>query len=190
MKKVALLSLSLVALSGGAGLGLSALHEFNMNVQTSALATPDNIQADSGFIIPDHVPDVAQFVAIAPSLPAPDAVEAPVIEPVQTASLGGIDPESINEPGTDDIDRTVDDSPNDPQPPVDRTVEDSPNDPQPPVVARAPVAQPTARRNGQDADVYRRAPGIAPSVVSRAVVPTPAPTVRQARLDFVIGVYR
>ena len=176
MKKVALLSLSLVALSGGAGLGLSALHEFNMNVQTSALATPDNIQADSGFIIPDHVPDVAQFVAIAPSLPAPDAVEAPVIEPVQTASLGGIDPESINEPGTDDIDRTVEDTPNDPQPPV--------------VVARAPVAQPTARRNGQDADVYRRTPGFASSVVSRAAVATPAPSIREARLDFVIGVYR
>lgn len=91
MKNIAILSLSLVALSGGAGLGLSALHEFNMNVQTSALSTPDSIPADSGFVIPEYVPDAAQFAAFAPSLPAPAVFETPALAPVQTAALGDIE---------------------------------------------------------------------------------------------------
>ncbi|MFL4472320.1 hypothetical protein ACERZ8_21440 [Tateyamaria armeniaca] len=97
MKNVAILSVSLVALSGTAGLGLSALHEFNMNVQTAALATPDSIPADSGFVIPDYVPDTAQFTALAPTLEAPAVVEAPVLAPVVTAALGDFEvtPEEI-----------------------------------------------------------------------------------------------
>jgi hypothetical protein len=75
MKKIAILSLSLVALSGTAGLGLSALHGYNMDVQTSALSTPDNIPSDSGFVIPEYVPDAAQFAAFA-------------LAPVTTATLG------------------------------------------------------------------------------------------------------
>jgi len=90
MKTVALLSVSLVALSGTAGLGLSALHEFNMNVQTEALATPDSIPADSGFVIPDYVPDAAEFAALAPSLDAPAEFETPAFEPVETAALGDL----------------------------------------------------------------------------------------------------
>lgn len=88
MKKIAILSLSLVALSGTAGLGLSALHGYNMNVQTSALSTPDNIPSDSGFVIPDYVPDAAQFAAFAPALVAPEKSEAPGLAPVVTATLG------------------------------------------------------------------------------------------------------
>ncbi|WP_299733498.1 hypothetical protein [uncultured Tateyamaria sp.] len=97
MKHVALLSVSLVALSGTAGLGLSALHEFNMNVQTSALATPDNIPADSGFVIPEYVPDAAQFTALAPALKAPVVPETPALAPVETAALGDfeITPEDV-----------------------------------------------------------------------------------------------
>lgn len=91
MKNIAILSFSLVALSGTAGLGLSALHEFNMNVQTSALSTPDNIPADSGFVIPDYVPDAAQFAAFAPSLAAPQVFETRALEPVETAALGDIE---------------------------------------------------------------------------------------------------
>lgn len=88
MKKIAILSLSLVALSGTAGLGLSALHGYSMDVQTSALSTPDNIPSDSGFVIPDYVPDAAQFAAFAPALVAPEKSEAPGLAPVVTATLG------------------------------------------------------------------------------------------------------
>ena len=88
MKKIAILSLSLVAISGTAGLGLSALHEYTSNMQTSALSTPDNIPADSGFVIPDYVPDAAQFTAFAPTLDAPEQSLAPVLAPVETAALG------------------------------------------------------------------------------------------------------
>ncbi|MEM6371397.1 MAG: hypothetical protein AAF727_01265 [Pseudomonadota bacterium] len=91
MKNVAILSVSLVALSGTAGLGLSALHEFNMNVQTAALSTPDDIPADSGFVIPDYVPDAGHFSALAPSLDAPTVFEAPALAPVETATLGDFD---------------------------------------------------------------------------------------------------
>ena len=90
MKHVALLSVSLVALSGTAGLGLSSLHDFNMNVQTSALATPDSIPAESGFVIPDYVPDADQFTNVAPTLDAPAAFETPTA-PVETAALGDFD---------------------------------------------------------------------------------------------------
>ncbi|MEO0381331.1 MAG: hypothetical protein AAF252_13765 [Pseudomonadota bacterium] len=90
MKNVAILSVSLVALSGTAGLGLSSLHEFNMNVQTAALATPDSIPAESGFVIPDYVPDADQFAHVAPALEAPTVFETPA-EPVQTAALGDFD---------------------------------------------------------------------------------------------------
>ncbi len=88
MKSIAILSASLVALSGTAGLGLSALHEFNMNVQTAALSTPDNIPADSGFVIPDYVPEAAEFTALAPALEAPVVREAPALAPVEVAALG------------------------------------------------------------------------------------------------------
>ena len=90
MKKIAILSLSLVALSGTAGLGLSALHGYNMDVQTSALSTPDNIPSDSGFVIPDYVPDAAQFAAFAPALVAPEQSEALGLAPITTATLGDI----------------------------------------------------------------------------------------------------
>lgn len=90
MKKIAFLSLSLVALSGGAGLGLSALHEFNMDVQTSALAAPDALPADSGFVIPDYVPNAGQFSAFAPELVAPEMANEPVVPSAVTASLGDI----------------------------------------------------------------------------------------------------
>lgn len=90
MKHVALLSVSLVALSGTAGLGLSSLHDFNMNVQSSALATPDSIPAESGFVIPDYVPDADQFTNVAPTLDAPAAFETPTA-PVETAALGDFD---------------------------------------------------------------------------------------------------
>lgn len=90
MKHVAFLSISLVALSGTAGLGLSSLHDFNMNVQTSALATPDSIPAESGFVIPDYVPEADQFTSVAPTLDAPAAFETPAA-PVETAALGDLD---------------------------------------------------------------------------------------------------
>ena len=90
MKHVAFLSVSLVALSGTAGLGLSSLHDFNMNVQTAALATPDSIPAESGFVIPDYVPEADQFANVAPTLDAPTAFETPAT-PVETAGLGDID---------------------------------------------------------------------------------------------------
>lgn len=89
MKNIAILSVSLVALSGTAGLGLSSLHEFNMNVQTSALATPDSIPAESGFVIPDYVPDTTQAAHVAPTLDAPTVFETPTA-PVETAALGDI----------------------------------------------------------------------------------------------------
>ncbi len=90
MKHVALLSVSLVALSGTAGLGLSSLHDFNMNVQTSVLATPDSIPAESGFVIPDYVPNSDQFTNVAPTLDAPAVFEKPAA-PVETAALGDFD---------------------------------------------------------------------------------------------------
>jgi len=91
MKNAAILSVSLVALSGTAGLGLSALNEFNVNVQTSALSTPDSLSAESGFVIPDYVPDVAQFAAFAPTVATPELFEAPVVAPVETAALGDLE---------------------------------------------------------------------------------------------------
>lgn len=169
MKNIALLSLSLVVVSGGAGLGLSALHEFNMNVQTSALATPDNIPADSGFVIPDHVPNAAQFATLAPSLPAPDVVDTPAFAPIETAALGDIELDQIE-------------SPND-EPDVPTVVRVSP---------RAVPVQ-VERRTGQDVDV-RKAPKAVvrktPNIVARAPALIQAPSVVQARLDYVIGVYR
>ena len=90
MKHVAFLSVSLVALSGTAGLGLSSLHDFNMNVQTSALATPDSLPAESGFVIPDYVPETDQLTGVAPALDAPATFEAPTA-PVETAALGDFD---------------------------------------------------------------------------------------------------
>ena len=91
MKKAAILSVSLIALSGTAGLGLSALNEFNVNVQTSALATPDRLPAESGFVIPDYVPDAAQFAAFAPTLATPQLFEAPALAPVETAAPGDLE---------------------------------------------------------------------------------------------------
>lgn len=59
MKHTFILSLSLVALSGGAGLGLSALHESTIPTEISVLSTPALETAVTGFIIPEFVPDVA-----------------------------------------------------------------------------------------------------------------------------------
>jgi len=119
-----------------------------MNVQTSALATPDNIPADSGFVIPD-----------------------PAIEPVQTASLSDL--------GQDDFENVVDEP----------TVEPQPRAPRVSVPARVEP------RNGQDAEIYPK-PRIAkkstPRAVTRAATTNFAPqqSVLEARLDYVIGVYR
>ncbi|MEO0402593.1 MAG: hypothetical protein AAF214_09490 [Pseudomonadota bacterium] len=82
MKSMFALSLSLVAFSGGAGLGLSILHDYSTSVQTAALASPE-IQSDatSGFVIPQHVPSVTLPSLAAPALPQPvAAATAPVIE--------------------------------------------------------------------------------------------------------------
>jgi hypothetical protein len=167
MKNTVLLSLSLVAFSGTAGLGLSALHEFNMNVQTSALATPDNMSADSGFVIPEYVPDAAQFAAFAPTLAAPATFEAPVTEPVRTAALDTVDVG----PGIDDQGGSVTDD----QP---QTVD---ND------LRTAIAQPTRRERSYDTPRPSRA---APVFVAQASVQQFSDPVIPTASNYVIGVYR
>ncbi len=165
MKNVAILSLSLVALSGGAGLGLSALHEFNMNVQTSALSTPDNIPSDSGFVIPDYVPDAAQFAAFAPTLVAPTVFEEPALEPVQTAALGDLEnvaPEASIEPEVE-LTRSF-------APAVREAI--------------APPAKAVKRRT-----VAKRPSTEAPVFVAQAPAFVHTPDAA-TRVDYVIGVYR
>lgn len=166
MKNVALLSVSLVALSGTAGLGLSSLHEFNMNVQTAALATPDSIPAESGFVIPDYVPDADQFTHLAPALEAPTVFETPAApaEPVETAALG-------------DFDIT----------PEEADVE---------VEAAAPVAAPLAPAVRKAIKAPTAKPVTpkaratqAPVFVDQAQALTHTPGV-SSRIDYVIGVYR
>ena len=166
MKNVAILSLSLVALSGGAGLGLSALHEFNMNVQTSALSTPDNIPADSGFVIPDYVPDAAQFAAFAPALEAPTVFEAPALEPIETAALGTFD--------LDDVEAAPEAEAATPLAPAVRE-------------AIAPLTRSIKPQTAPRA-VAKRPAVEAPVFVAQApaFVHTPDAT----RIDYVIGVYR
>lgn len=169
MKKIAILSLSLVALSGGAGLGLSALHEFNMNVQTSALSTPDSIPADSGFVIPDYVPDATQFAAFAPSLPAPSVFEAPSPAPVETAALGDI--EITPEVKADAV------------APATRAIQLAPE------VRKAikQVAAPT--RSVTPRAVAKRPASEAPVFVAQAPAFVHTPDAA-TRIDYVIGVYR
>jgi len=166
MKNIAILSLSLVALSGGAGLGLSALHEFNMNVQTSALSTPDNIPSDSGFVIPDYVPDAAQFAAFAPTLIAPTVFEEPALEPVQTAALGDVDdiaPKVVQDQPEQGASRSF-------APAVREAVA---------TAARTPERRSTAKRPSTEAPVFiAQAP---------AFVHTPDAA---TRVDYLIGVYR
>lgn len=163
MKNTVILSLSLVALSGGAGLGLSALHEFNMNVQTAALSTPDNMPADSGFVIPDHVPDAAQFASFAPMLVAPEVIDEPALEPVRTAALG-------------DIEIT-------PQEAAPQAVEPAPLAP---AVRKAltPAAKAVAPKK-----VAKRPAIEAPVFVAQAPAFAHTPDVT-TRIDYVIGVYR
>ncbi|MEP4553714.1 MAG: hypothetical protein ABJR46_09315 [Tateyamaria sp.] len=165
MKNVVILSLSLVAISGGAGLGLSALHEFNMNVQTSALATPDNIPTDSGFVIPDHVPDAAQFATLAPTLPAPQVIEAPALAPVETAALGDFDLNQI------EVAPEV--------APIAPAVRKAIAAPAKVIKRRAAAKRPAAKRPAVEAPVF--------------VAQAPALLGKQgsaARIDYVIGVYR
>ncbi|MEP1963693.1 hypothetical protein [Tateyamaria sp.] len=168
MKNVVILSLSLVALSGGAGLGLSALHEFNMNVQTSALATPDNIPTDSGFVIPDHVPDAAQFATLAPTLPTPQVIEAPALAPVETAALGDFDLNQIEV--TPEATKVA---------PIAPAVRKAIAAPAKVIKRRAAAKRPAAKRPAVEAPVF--------------VAQAPALLGKQgsaARIDYVIGVYR
>lgn len=75
MKSTFALSLSLVAFSGGAGLGLSAYHDFSTSVQSASLEQPEIINdGSSGFVIPNYVPAInasmSASVLAAPTRPA------------------------------------------------------------------------------------------------------------------------
>ena len=71
MKYSLILSLSLVALSAGAGLGLSALHQSTVPTQVSVLTTLQIETGASGFIIPTYVPDSTQSMAVLAALTSP-----------------------------------------------------------------------------------------------------------------------
>lgn len=167
MKHIAFLSLSLVALSGGAGLGLSALHEFNMNVQTAALSSPDNLPADSGFVIPDYVPDAAQFAAFAPTLAAPELFEEPALEPIETSALGDIEitPEAAAPKAAPEAVKAA---------------------PLAPAVRKALAPPPKVRKPRQ---VAKRPSNEAPVFVAQAPALLHTPNAA-TRIDYVIGVYR
>lgn len=75
MKNTFALSLALIAISGGAGFGLSAFHDFSTSVQTVSLEAPEIINdGSSGFVIPQHVPASSALMSTsalsAPALPA------------------------------------------------------------------------------------------------------------------------
>mgnify|MGYP006076568285 FL=1 len=72
MKNIFVLSISLVALSAGAGLGLSALHQSTVPSQASVLSTPLIETGANGFVIPTYVPDATQSVAALETLTTPD----------------------------------------------------------------------------------------------------------------------
>jgi alpha-beta hydrolase superfamily lysophospholipase len=78
MKNLFAFSLTLVAFSGGAGLGLSALHDYSTSVQTATLAAPElQNDAASGFVIPQFIPVVTAAAVTAPALPSAISVAAP-----------------------------------------------------------------------------------------------------------------
>ncbi len=72
MKNIFIISLSLVALSAGAGLGLSALHQSTVPTQVSVLATPQIETGANGFAIPTYVPNILKFTAVLAALTSPD----------------------------------------------------------------------------------------------------------------------
>lgn len=78
MKRIFALSLSLVAFSGGAGLGLSILHDYSAPVQTAMLTSPEiEGNAASGFVLPQYVPTVSAAAVTVPTLPALTAPTEP-----------------------------------------------------------------------------------------------------------------
>lgn len=88
MKQIIAYSLSMVALSAGAGVGLSVLHDHSMTFETAKLSAPEvTTDAATGFVIPDSVPAVSLVSYSAPTAPvveeridvAPQPVVAPVI---------------------------------------------------------------------------------------------------------------
>ncbi|WP_299287403.1 hypothetical protein [uncultured Tateyamaria sp.] len=98
MKRAFFLSLSLVAFSGGAGFGLSALHDYSSPVRTATLVSPDvQTDAGSGFVIPDYVPASFTATTFAPKLGAP-AADSDVISPkLRTQDVSNIRPRGRSE---------------------------------------------------------------------------------------------
>lgn len=98
MKHTFILSLSLVALSGGAGLGLSALHQSTIPTEVTVLSTPALETGATGFVIPEFVPDV-----VAPRVATLQTLTAPVSEDdvtFESASLGDLLTTAIEKPIT------------------------------------------------------------------------------------------
>ena len=86
MKKVVALSFTMIAFSGGAGLGLSLLHGHTMPTGTAHLAQPAPMtDAQTGFAIPEFVPVSAPAALPQPSAPARAAL--PQVDVSQIVSL-------------------------------------------------------------------------------------------------------
>jgi len=89
MKHLIALSVSMVALSGGAGLGLSALHDLSEPPAPLARAVPE--AAGQAFSAPAFIPDTTGVIAersMAPSVPA-------LPEPVRVAALPVVSPNAL-----------------------------------------------------------------------------------------------
>ena len=104
MKQLIAFSLSMVALSAGAGVGLSVLHDHSMSLQTAKLSSPEVVtDAATGFVIPENVPTVSLVSYSAPTAPVvedridivPEHVVAPVIVPSAPADI-----RPVTRPGT------------------------------------------------------------------------------------------
>ncbi|MEX0364778.1 MAG: hypothetical protein AB3N22_01830 [Ruegeria sp.] len=112
MKQLIAFSLSMVALSAGAGVGLSVLHDHSMSLQTASLSSPEVVKdTATGFVIPENVPTVSLVSYSAPAAPvvedridiAPQHVVAPVIVPAAPTD----DARPVTRPGADVADTNV-----------------------------------------------------------------------------------
>ena len=72
MKYKLIITFFLAALSVGAGIGLSALHQSSVPTQVSVLSTLQIDTSENGFVIPTYVPDILKFTAVLAALKSPD----------------------------------------------------------------------------------------------------------------------